>query len=156
MPLIVPLPLQHSWPLPDQGVRLDLGDLFGAPAFRGMDLAALDDDRLAAHGIGRWSRDLADDRLSWTDTVFDIFGLPRGAALSRDEIVALYCDGSRAAMNHLRGYAIRHRRGFTIDAEIRTVAGTRRWMRLLGAPVCEGDRVVGLQGLKQDVSHHYR
>lgn len=156
MPLILPLPLQHSWPLPDEGGQLDLGDLFGAVAFRGADFEALDDTMLAADGIGRWSCDLADNRLCWSDPVFDIFGLPRGAALSRDEVVALYCDGSRAAMNHLRSYAIRHRRGFTIDAEIRTVAGHRRWMRLLGAPVCEGDRVVRLQGLKQDITHHYR
>ena len=156
MPLIVPLPLQHSWPLPAEGGRLDLGDLFGAAAFGGADFASLDDDMLAAHGVGRWSCDLADNRLTWTDPVFDLFGLPRGAALSRDEVVALYCEESRVAMDHLRAYAIRHRRGFTIDAEIRTTNGERRWMRLLGSPVCEGNRVVRLQGLKQDVTHHYR
>ena len=110
---------------------------------------------LAAHGVGRWSCDLADNRLSWTDPVFDLFGLPRGAALSRDEVVALYCEESRVAMDHLRGYAIRHRRGFTIDAQIRTAGGDRRWMRLLGSPVCEGTRVVRLQGLKQDITHLY-
>jgi PAS domain-containing protein len=156
LPLIVPLPLQHSWPLPEEGEKLDLGDLFGATAVRGADFASLEDARLGAHGIGRWSCDLADNRLTWTDPVFDLFGLPRGATLSRDDVVALYCDGSRAAMNHLRSYAIRHRRGFTIDAEIRTVAGDRRWMRLLGAPICEGNRVIRLQGLKQDVTHHYQ
>lgn len=155
MPLIVPLPLQYSWALPEEGERLDLGQLFGSTMLCGADFASLDKAMLAAHGIGRWSCDLADNSLTWTDPVFDLFGLPRGASLSRDDVVSLYCEESRAAMNHLRSYAIRHRRGFTIDAEIRTVAGDRRWMRLLAAPICEGDRVVRLQGLKRDISEHY-
>ena len=152
---MVPLQLQHSWPLFEQDGRLDLGQLFGSDAFRGIDFASLDDAMLTARGVGRWSCDLTDNRLSWTDPVFDLFGLPRGADLSRDDVVSLYTEESRAVMIHLRSYAIRHRRGFTIDAEVRTISGDRRWMRLLASPVCEGDRVVRLQGLKQDVSHIY-
>jgi len=152
---MVPLQLQHSWPLLEQDGRLDLGQLFGSDAFRGIDFASLDDAMLTARGVGRWSCDLTDNRLSWTDPVFDLFGLPRGAEISRDDVVTLYREESRAAMDHLRAYAIRHRRGFTIDAEIRTISGDQRLMRLLAAPVCEGDRVVRLQGLKQDVTYAY-
>lgn len=153
---MAPLQLYHSWPLLAHDGRLDLGRLFGAEELSGADFASLDDDWLAATGIGRWSCDLADNQLSWTDPVFDLFGLPRGADIARDDVVALYREESRAAMDHLRAYAIKHRRGFTIDAEIRTVAGDRRWMRLLASPLCEGNRVVRLQGLKQDISRHYR
>ena len=153
---MTPLQLHYSWPLFDHDGQLDLGQLFGAEPLRGGGFASLDDQMLAARGIGRWSCDLTDNRLSWTDPVFDLFGLPRGAKLARDDIVSLYREDSRAAMDHLRAYAIKHRRGFTIDAEIRTVAGDRRWMRLLASPMWESDRVVRLQGLKQDVSHHYR
>ena len=92
--------------------------------------------------------DLGDDSLIWSGGVYDIFGLPRGAAVSRDEAVALYAEDSRARMERLRSYAIRHRRGFTIDAEIRPASGQVRWMRLIAAPVCEGERVVRLHGLK--------
>lgn len=152
---MTPLQLFHSWPLLEHA-QLDLGQLFGASSLQGVEFASLDDDMLAASGIGRWSCDLADNRLRWTHPVFDLFGLPRGADLSRDEVVALYCEESRAAMEQLRSHAIKHRRGFTIDAEIRTGAGDRRWMRLLASPICEGDRVVRLQGLKQDVSDYYR
>ena len=154
--LMTPLQLYHSWPLLAHDGRLDLGRLFDAEVLRGADFATLDDDMLVAWGIGRWACDLTDNRLSWTDPVFDLFGLPRGAGLARDDVVALYREESRAAMDHLRAYAIRHRRGFTIDAEIRTVAGDRRWMRLLASPICDGDRVVRLQGLKQDISYSYR
>ena len=156
MKATAPLPLHHSWPLLEGWRRIDLGHAFGLDLLRGRSLVALDDAMLAAHGVGRWTCDLSDSRLSWTGPVFDLFGLPRGARISRAETVALYCEESRVAMEGLRAHAIRHRRGFTIDAEIRTVSGDRRWMRLLAAPVCEGDRVVRLQGLKQDITHQYR
>ena len=89
-----------------------------------------------------------DERLTWSGGVYDIFGLPRGARVKRDEIVALYCEDWRAAMERLRAHAIKHRRGFTLDAEIRPVSGERRWMRLIAAPTCEGGVVRRLHGLK--------
>lgn len=99
--------------------------------------------------LGRWECDLTDNnRLSWSDEVHDIFGIPRGVAVARDEAVALYTEGSRAAMEKLRAYAIRHRRGFTLDVEIKPARAPLRWMRLIAAPVCEGDHVVMLHGLK--------
>jgi hypothetical protein len=51
-------------------------------------------------------------------------------------------------MERLRAHAIRHHCGFTLDAEIRTAVGERRWMRLIAAPICKGERVVSLHGLK--------
>jgi len=148
------LPLTHSWPLFEQHQRFDLGSLLDEPS----DALVVPDrhpERLAARGIGLWECDLPDNRLSWTDGVFDLFGLPRGAALDRDEIAALYAEPSRSAMERLRAYAIKHRRGFTLDAEIVPVTGPPRWMRLIAAPVCVGRQVVRLHGIKQDVSALY-
>ena len=34
------------------------------------------------HGVGSWTCDLADDHLVWSDTVYDIFGLPRGVEVA--------------------------------------------------------------------------
>lgn len=109
----------------------------------------IDQQGLARRGIGFWECDLRDDALSWSDAVYDIFGLPRDSHVHRAEAVALYAESSRAAMERLRAYAIKHRRGFTLDAEIRPALTSRRWMRLIAAPICEGDRVVRLHGLKQ-------
>ena len=149
------LPLTHSWPLFERGQQFDLGCLSGRGGAGPIDLT-LDGETLARHGIGRWECDLSNNALTWSEGVHDLFGLPRGVRLLRSEAAALYSERSRSAMERLRAYAIRHRRGFTLDAEILPARGGRRWMRLIAAPICNGERVVRLHGLKRDVSHDYR
>lgn len=139
-----PLALTNSWPLFERDRRFALGTCFDA--LPGSDAPAFDPDRLS--GAGRWSCDLSDQSLAWTDPVYDLFGLPRGAQISRRQSVALYAEGSRAKMERLRAYAIRHRRGFTLDVELRPATGGTRWMRLIAAPVCRGREVIRLEGLK--------
>jgi len=154
MSLTVPSPLTHSWPLFEQRQHFDLGLVFD-----GQDEALVppeaDPTLLSARGIGLWHCDLRDNTLSWTTGVYDLFGVPRDAVPDRDEVAALYAEPSRAAMERLRAHAIKHRRGFTLDAEIVPMTGPRRWMRLIAAPVCVGRQVVRLHGIKQDVSAAY-
>ena len=142
-----PLQLHHSWPLFERERRFNLGRLFD-PTGLGF-VAANDGPELAWRGLGRWECDLADNALTWSAGVYDIFGLPRDARVTRDETVVFYAEESRAAMERLRAYAILHKRGFTLEALIIPARGERRWMRLTAAPICDGDSVVRLHGLKQ-------
>jgi hypothetical protein len=142
-----PLPLHHSWPLHEEARRFELGWILNSAAIDVLEPGQI--GGLGPHHAGYWDCDLADNSLTWTGGVYDIFGLPRLAQVTRDEAVALYTEESRAAMERLRAYAIKHKRGFTLDAQVRAAAvRERRWMRLIAAPVCQGSRVVGLQGIK--------
>lgn len=152
-----PLPLHHSWPLFEAADRLHLEKLL---PFAGQELPAPEDIRtmeeaLARRGIGVWQCDLRTERLSWTAGVHDLFGLPRGMEVSRPLAVSFYVARSRPAMEALRAHAIRHRRGFTVDTEIRRPDGAHRWMRLSAVPVLDGRKVVLLRGLKLDVTREY-
>lgn len=144
-----PLPIHHSWPLYERDRFFELGQLHGVNILDPVpDLVDVIVPTRPAR-LGQWQCDLTDNnRLDWSDEVYDIFGIPRGAAVTRHEAVALYAEGSRAAMEKLRAYAIKHRRGFTLDVEIVPAQAPRRWMRLIAAPVCAGDSVVRLHGLK--------
>jgi PAS domain-containing protein len=98
---------------------------------------------------GWWECDLADNQLTWTAGVYDIFGLPHAAQITRQEALSLYCEESRAALERLRSYSIAQGQSFVLDAQIRPASGEpQRWMRLIGAPVLEGGRTVRLHGLK--------
>ena len=146
-----PLQLYQSWPLDARMEQFSLGRILDRDENMLPPLNDTNAAMFAFHGVGRWSCDLPDQRLEWSDAVFDIFGLPRGVAITRPETVALYCEHSRAAMERLRTHAIRHRRGFTLDARIIPAQGQPRWMRLIAAPVCEGNRVIRLEGIKAPI-----
>jgi PAS domain-containing protein len=143
---IEPLALHHSWPIFEQARHFELGSVLSCAVTDAIDPARVGE--LGLHHAGLWECDLSNNSLIWSGGVYDIFGLPRNAKIRRDEIVALYCEESRAAMERLRTHAIKHRRGFTLDVEINAVTGGRRWVRLIGAAVCEDGRAVRLHGLK--------
>jgi PAS domain-containing protein len=146
---VEPLALNHSWPLFDRTRRFDLGSVQLEPVLRWpLDPNAAQSQALAEHGVGLWECDLSSGRLAWSGAVHDLFGVPRHVAPSRPHALSVYADESRAAMERLRDYAIKHRRGFTIDVELRP-GGTTRWMRLIAAPVCADDGTpLSLHGIK--------
>jgi PAS domain-containing protein len=138
--------LDHTWPLWEQPRHFELGQVLNCAVTDIIEPSAV--GSLALHHAGCWECDLSDHSLIWSGGVYDIFGLPRGVTVSREQAVAFYSEDSRSKMERLRSYSIRHKRGFTLDVEIRAAVGETRWMRLIAAPVCERDRVERLHGLK--------
>ena len=110
------------------------------------------DQALNLARIGAWECELETERLTWTPGVHDIFGYPMGNPLRRADIVDLYIDKSRRNMELARAEVIRSGRAVTLDAEIRTWRGERRWMRLSINAVGEGGRPVRIFGSKQDIT----
>lgn len=128
------LPLLYSWPLSERGKRIDSlvpdRDEFG----------------------GRWSFDLLTGEVTWDRGLYELFGFPAGAPITRRSAADCYVGKSRAAMEQLRAHAIAHRRGFTLEVDIAPVNGAPlRRMRLTAAPVCILRRVIALEGLKYAV-----
>lgn len=106
----------------------------------------------AAAKIGVWVCDLPGEALTWTDQVYAMFDLPRDAPLDRNRIVACYAPASRAALAEARRRALAERGGFTLDAEIVSFAGRRRWIRITASVECEGAEPVRIFGMKQDIT----
>src|SRR5690349_10770636 len=52
----------------------------------------------ALAGAGAWECDLDTNLLTWTDGVFDLFGLPPGERIHREDAIILYDEQSRAEM----------------------------------------------------------
>jgi diguanylate cyclase (GGDEF)-like protein len=102
--------------------------------------------------IGIWECDLSDNSLSWSNGVYDLFEFPRGAKISREETLRCYSDASREAMERARAKAIAECSDFALDAEITTVLGRRRWMRLTGTVEAENGVAVRIFGMKQDIT----
>ena len=114
--------------------------------------ARLYDQALGLARIGAWECELETERLAWTSGVYDIFGFPKGNPLRRASIVDLYVDESRRDMELARAEVIRSGRAISLDVEIRTWRGERRWMRLSINAMGEGGRPVRIFGAKQDIT----
>lgn len=99
-----------------------------------------------------WKCDLANDALSWTPGVFDLFGIPRGTQIERPDIVAMYCEESRELLERLRGEAVANRGSFTFEARITRLDGAVRWMRVTADVACSNGRATHLFGTKQDIT----
>ena len=106
----------------------------------------------AAARIGVWECSLPDERLTWTDVVYDLFDLPRGCVLDRKTALECYPESSRKMLETMRSRAIAERSGFTLDAEITTFAGRSRWIRITATVECEADVPVRIFGMKQDIT----
>jgi PAS domain-containing protein len=144
---IEPRPLHRGWPLYEPAGHFAAGSMLDCSAADLADFAAR--QALGRNRGGWWECDLSDDSLTWTAGIYELFGLPQGARISRDEAVAFYSEESREAMQRLRTYAIEKHQPFVLDARIRPAgAAEDRWMRLIAAPVVEDGVTVRLHGLK--------
>lgn len=128
-------PASRQWGYPSTGIVDPLLD-------RGMAIA----------GVGAWSCNLADNKLSWTLGIYNIFGLPIDTVPDRQLAVAMYADDSREEMERLRAHAIDRGGIFTLDAQIKRADGEIRWMRISGEMVRRAGGSPILHGLKQDVT----
>ena len=102
--------------------------------------------------IGAWECNLANEALSWTDGVYDLFGLQRGSTIQRSSILDLYEEVSRSEMNRMRGNVIRNGGAFSLDCRIRTASNEKRWMRLIVGVGHQNGRPIRIFGSKQDVT----
>jgi len=99
-----------------------------------------------------WQCDLRDDSLTWSDGVYDLFGLPRGSRVERDATVAMYLPTSRAELARRRTAAIAELGSFTFEAQIRRADGEIRWMRVTADIMCQDGVARYLYGSKTDVT----
>lgn len=110
------------------------------------------DRTFKASRVGIWVCTLPDEKLTWTDTVFELFDLDPQSRLHREDIVTLYTPASREELGKLRSAAIRDGEGFSLDAEIITAKGSQRWIRITAIVERVDGVATRLFGMKQDIT----
>jgi len=106
----------------------------------------------AAARVGVWECTLADEALTWTDQVYEMFDVPRDMPLNRGELLKLYTPASLKQLLEVRSRALAERSGFHLDAEIVTPKGNHRWVRLTATVECENGVPIRIFGMKQDIT----
>lgn len=108
------------------------------------------DQSLADAGIGLWQCDLATEKLSWSQGVWDLFALERGEEPLRTAAIAHYDAASRAELEAVRSAAIRAGKGFRLDTTIIDGRGQLRRMRITAAFDASGT-AARLHGTKREL-----
>lgn len=115
-------------------------------------LQELFDKSFKAARVGIWECTLPDETITWTDTVYELFGLEPRSPLTRAATVALYTLESRKKLTEVRSAAIRDGDGFTLDAQINSATGELRWIRITAIVERQNGVAVRLFGMKQDIT----
>jgi hypothetical protein len=135
------------WPLVDQGLHVDHSIILNALIADVVD--PFEVGEIGVHHAGIWECNLVDQSLIWSGGVYDIFGLERSTPITRARALSCYSEDSRVKLERLRSHAISHSLGFTLDVEICAAAVREtRHLRLIGAPLFEGETAIRLRGVK--------
>ncbi len=110
-------------------------------------------DRASATAkVGVWQCDLSDNKLFWTNGVYDIFEIARTTPVTRELTLGFYKPESRIAMEAARAQAIANCTDFSLNVEIVTATGKERWVRLTGAVESRNGVAHRIFGMKQDIT----
>ncbi|MEO0035926.1 MAG: hypothetical protein RLZZ501_1949, partial [Pseudomonadota bacterium] len=136
---------------PRSGVALDISARVEAEAALREKDALLHEMSRLAH-IGAWSLDLASGAVAITDEVAEIQGLEPGDAVSLERGLAQFHGRDRARIEAALAAARDHGIGYQLELELVTPAGQRKWVRAIGVPLREGERVTAIRGTLQDIT----
>ncbi|MGX4642668.1 EAL domain-containing protein [Massilia sp. SYSU DXS3249] len=102
--------------------------------------------------IGAWEIDVASGAFHWTEELARIYELPEGQPLTLETCAACFGPEDRALIERSLEEARQHGAPFTLELEMVSGAGKRKWVRSIARPVLDGERVARLRGTVQDVT----
>ena len=106
--------------------------------------------------VGGWSFDPATGEGIWTDEVARIHGLEPADKTSLSRGVSFYGGESRRRIEAALKAAVEQRQSYDLVLELVTATGVHKWVRTIGHPIVEGDKVVRVRGAFQDVTELYK
>ncbi len=106
--------------------------------------------------VGGWKLDIASNQLSWSEQVFRIHELPMTYRPDVSVALAFYEPASRAKLERAMDAARNEGAPFDLELAFVTAKGRPLWVRAMGEPHFENDRIVRLHGTFQDISERKR
>jgi PAS domain S-box-containing protein len=119
-------------------------------ALRESDLLLSKMARLAK--VGGWSIDLAGQTLAWTEETFRIHELPGSSLPDVAGAIKFYDPDDRARVALAVQTTIDTGKSFDFEARLTTAGGNQKWTRAIGSAVFQEGKVVGIQGMIQDIT----
>jgi len=102
--------------------------------------------------VGGWEFDPVTGAGSWTEEVARIHDLEPTAQPTVSMGLSYYQERGRPLIAEAVRRVVEERVPYDLELELVSATGAHKWVRTIGEPVVEGDRVVKVQGALQDVT----
>lgn len=107
--------------------------------------------------MGGWMLEIVGPKMTWSDEVCEIYGVPHGTVPTVEEAVGYYAPESRDQFGRAAYACLNEGRPFDEELQIITAQGRRLWVRTIGQAVRdETGRITRIQGAFQDISERMR
>ncbi|RYD33350.1 MAG: GAF domain-containing protein, partial [Verrucomicrobiaceae bacterium] len=107
--------------------------------------------------IGGWTVDIPEMRITWSDQVCAIHGVPPGHTPGLEEALNYYTPEWRGKMAAVFERCLKEGVSFDEEMEIITAGGSRVWIRSIGERILDANGVVTrVQGAFQDTSEKHQ
>ena len=125
-------------------------------------LAALRESQALLEEVGRiaqvggWEFDVASGAVKWTSELARLHDLAPGTLITGKSGLRFYHGDFRRKLEAAVREAIEHAKPYDLELEMVSAKGHRKWVRILGHPVVENQKVVKVQGSLQDITTRKR
>lgn len=102
--------------------------------------------------VGGWEINVNNLQLHWTEESFRIHELPRSAQIDFDTSINFFEKEQRHLIQDAIQQAIYFGKAFDLELPLITAKAKRIWVRTIGEPVIENDKITRVIGSLQDIS----
>ncbi|MEM9859395.1 MAG: PAS domain S-box protein [Bacteroidota bacterium] len=106
--------------------------------------------------IGVWELNITTNEVYSSDLVIEIHELPKGSELNLADGLDYYHPDYRPIIEEAIDKAIAQQEAYDLELILITAKGNHRWVRAIGFPVLDGDKVIALRGMFQDIHQKKR
>jgi PAS domain S-box-containing protein len=103
--------------------------------------------------VGGWEYDVATARVTWTDEVYNIYGVSKDYnPQSPDEDIKFYAPDDQGLMNQAFKQAVEEGKPYDLELQLINAAGNRLWVKTSGRVEYRGDKIVRVFGNIMDIT----
>ncbi len=106
--------------------------------------------------IGYWLFDVKENKLFWSDVVYEIHELPKDTIIKLETAIEYYVEEHRDNIKNCIQKAIEDRQAWHEELQIYTPDKKRKWVLAAGQPYYESGELARLEGFFQDIDSRKR
>ncbi|MFN0728011.1 PAS domain S-box protein [Polaribacter gochangensis] len=103
--------------------------------------------------VGSWEINILTQKVSWSDQVFKLHGLPIGELPLLENALDFFIDGSKEILEKAIEESIAQNKKYDLELRFQNAQKEKLWVNTIGYPVTnKKNEVVGIRGVIQDIT----